>query len=113
MSERAEIDPGSGGAAPPTISAEHFMTEFNQNAQIFGQIVLPWVNRIAGMLPEITSQNNQFSYLNGYVGQMREKVLYLEGKLGDGALDDALTADQLTGEDCNAPPPLNLNGGVG
>ena len=84
----------------PAQHAEAFMTEFNQNSRLFGQLLIPWVSEIAQMLPEIVRQNADLTTLNNDVGQMREKVLYLEGQLGDDALADALTAEQLTGDDC-------------
>lgn len=94
----------------PAKHAERFMTEFNQNSQLFGQLLIPWVSKIAATLPDILRQNANLTKLHSDVGQMRNKVLYLEGQLND-PLATRVTAEQLTKEAHCAPPPLNLNGG--
>lgn len=82
-----------------------FMTEFNENAQIVRQFIVPWLSLLIPKLPQIVQENTDLTTLNSDVGLIRDKLLYWESQLDD-ALATRMSADELARTGCGLPHPM-------
>ncbi|MEL6524071.1 MAG: hypothetical protein AAFQ07_00040 [Chloroflexota bacterium] len=78
------LDSGGGGNGGPTfVDAERFMAEFNENAQIFRQLLAPTLNGLSLALPVVAQNTGRVAFLSSRLLRLRGQVNGLEGRMNE------------------------------
>ncbi|MEO1288491.1 MAG: hypothetical protein AAFV93_12045 [Chloroflexota bacterium] len=78
------LDSGGGGDGGATfVDAERFMAEFNENAQIFRQLLTPTINTLSLVLPIVFQNTGRIAFLSSRLMRLRGQVNGLEGRMNE------------------------------